>query len=216
MLTKRLPTLLAAVVLITAIPAFAYTISQSQVFTGTTNISGSLTYNQFDTHGDLWDLQSIKLSFTLQTSGGHLEIYNNDPSPASITFQFGTNGLLASTDVFLPDMSLQVYDGNHIELPNLGDSYAYDGGIKTDTKLVSIDESFWDEFLGTGTYTINYAIAQWINWSGTGFVGLDALPPSTSSIVTVLYTYNVVPEPATICILGLGVGGLVLRRKHNL
>jgi hypothetical protein len=183
-------------------------------------MSGLLTYKQFDTHGDSCNLQSIRLSFTLQTSGGYLEIYNNSPSPASITFEFGTDGHLFSTDVNLPDMSLQVYDGDHIELNNLGDSYSYDGGIKTDTKLVSIEEALWDAgnegFVGTGTYTINYSIAQWFNWSGSGWVQFNSLPPSTSSIVTVLYTYNTtVPEPATIILLCTGAFALLKRKKRS-
>jgi len=221
MTTKKISIFFAVTSLVMAVPAFAYTISQSQVFTGITNMSGSLPdFNQFDNHGDIWQLQSIQVSFTLQTSGGYLEIYNNSSSPASITFDFGTNGFIASTDVCLPDMSLQVYDGNHIELSNLGDSRSYDGGIKTNTKLVSIGETFWNAgnkgFEGTGTYTIDYSISQWFDWSGSGWIRFDSLPPNASSIVTVLYTYNeTIPEPATIALLGTGILVFLLKRKKK-
>jgi hypothetical protein len=217
MITKRFLFFFAAAVFITGGLACAYTISQTQFITGIPNMNGSLTFNQFDNNSTC-QLQSIQFSFTLQSSGGYLEAHNISPSLASITYAFGVNGNLSSTDVCLPDMSLQVSDTNNFDL-NPGADWLYNGSIKTDTKLDSIADTLWgngaEGFLGTGTYTINYSIGRTTNYSSDGGVSFFSVPASASSMVTVLYTYDVVPEPATITLLTIGALAFLKRKSSK-
>jgi hypothetical protein len=193
-------------------------ISQTQFFTGIPALYDSLTFNQFDTQGGNLDLQSIEISFVLQSSGGYLEASNISSSPASIDYTFGVNGRIFSTDVCLPDMSLQVSDTDHFDL-NAGDSWSYNGSIITDTDLDSIASSLWGSgaqgFQGTGTYKINYFIGRTAELASEEEISFSSIPASASGMVTVLYTYNTVPtpEPATITLLSVGIFAL-LRRKQ--
>ncbi len=218
-MTKGFLAFLAVVLSVMAVPAFAYTISQTQFVTGIPNMNGSLAdFNQFDNLGGTRQLQSIQVAFTLQSSGGYLEVQNISSSPASITYAFGVNGRISSTDVCLPDMLLQVFDTNHFDL-NPGASWSYNGSIKTDSESDFVSASLWGGgakgFLGAGTYKINYSIGRTADCTSDGGISFAAIPASASGFVTVLYTYDVVPEPATIALLTFGGFIFLLKKKRG-
>jgi len=220
MTIKKISIFFAVAFLVMAIPVLANTLSQTQFFTGIPNMNGSLPdFNQFNSYGGTRLLQSIQISFTLQSSGGYLEAHNISSSLASITYAFGVNGRISSTDVCLPDMSLQVSDTNHFDL-NPGASWSYNGSIKTDTKLDSVADTLWGSgakgFLETtGTYKINYSVGRTADCTSDGGISFSSIPASASGMVTVLYTYEVIPEPATIALLGTGILVFVLKRKRK-
>jgi hypothetical protein len=234
MIAKRLSAFLAVIFATMAVPAFADTLSQTQFFTGIPNMNGAFSFNQFNNHNNTWDLQSIEISFTLQASGGYLKLDNDSLEPASVSFEFGAGGVLSSTDVNLSNSLNQpvpgqvtVYDsqtfslapdngdGPYIYDPSPPDGNLYNGRILTDTGLGFIGNYYWDKggkgFLGTGTYNINYSVWQHFQLDSTGGVTHMSIPANASGMVTVLYTYDAVPEPATIALLT--IGSLLFRKK---
>jgi hypothetical protein len=225
---------------ITALQAWADIYPQTRNFTGTPNISGSLTFNQFNNHSGTWILQSIDVSLTLQASGGYLIIDNDNTSPVSGTFEFGANAAIGTTDVILKDSSSQAIPAQaaayHSEAFNLAanvgdgagdydptgpDGTFYNGGIENKTTSGSIGNAFWSSgnkgFMGTGTYNINFSATQRAYCSGSGIEYQSSPPPSTFGSVTVIYTYDTVPEPATITLFGLPLFyvPVVMRVFHN-
>jgi len=225
-MAKKFLTFFAAIIVVTAIPAFADTISQTQSFTGLPNINGSLSFNQFDNNSGNWTLQSIQVSFTLQSIGGYARLDNDSALPASGTLEFGNKGNISSADVLLLDSSLQpvinqikaCHQESFSLAPDNGDGpYNYDwaspdgllysGGIETNTGSGFIDSTFWADYTGTGSYNINYSVAQWLNYGGFGGIEYAVTPTGASGEVTVIYTYSIlpVPEPATIATLAFGL-----------
>ena len=218
-----------------AIPAFADTIPQTQFFTGIPNMNGSLTFNQFDNHSDTWTLLSIQVSFTLKASGGYLKLDNDSAQDVNGTFEFGAIGSISSTDVVLKNSFSQLIPGQAVASfnesfsldandlndgrgdydPTPPDGLLYNGGFETGSESGFVGNASWEEFLGTGAYNINYSVARLFNYSSnTDRIEYEFIPVSVSGFVTVLYTYDVIPEPATITLLCTGTLAL-LKRKNG-
>ena len=225
-MAKKFLTFFAAIIVVTAAPAFADTISQTQSFTGLPNINGSLTFNQFDSNSSIWTLQSIQVSFTLQSIGGYARLDNDSALPASGTLEFGNKGNISSTDVLLLDSSFQpvvnqikaCHQESFSLAPDNGDGpYNYDwaspdgllysSGIETNTDSGFVDSDFWPGYTGTDTYNIDYSVTQWFNYGGFGGIEYAVTPAGASGQITVIYTYDdlPVPEPATIATLAFGL-----------
>jgi hypothetical protein len=238
MTTKRLSTFLAVILSMLAVPAFADTLSQTRFFTGIPSMNGSLTFNQFYDNGGAWTLQSIEVSLTLQASGGYIRIDNDSSVPASFSFTFGAGGVLSSTDVNLSDSLNQpvpgqvavyrsqsfnlagnVGDGTGDYDPTPPDGALYNGNIVTDTNVGFIGNYYWDKgtegFLGTGTYDVNYSVWQHFTYDVFGGIEFKSIPANASGLVTVLYTYDTIPEPATIALLCTGLIFLLKRKRKK-
>jgi len=234
-MTKRFLVFFAAILSVSALQVSAFTIPQTKYFSGTPSMSGSLTFNQFDNYGGTLVLQSIDISLTLQASGGYFKIDNDNTSPVSGTFEFGANAtIIGATDVILKDSFSQdipaqaaAYHSGVFNLeadvgddtgdydPTGPDGMFYNGGIENSTTSGSIGNAFWSSgnkgFMGIGTYNINFSVIQRAYCSVSGIEYQSSPPPSTFGFVTVLYTYEPVPEPATIALLSLGI--VMLRKK---
>lgn len=229
---------LAAALLTIAVPAFAGTFPQTQHFSGIPNTSGTLTFNQFDNNSGTWVLQSIQLSFTLESSGGRFILDNDNDFAVSGTFEFGSKGTISSTNVVLKDSSSQpipgqadayhseafslasnVGDGEGDYSPAPPDGLLYNGRIETSIKSGFVGSNFWTDgtkgFLGTGTYDIDYSIIRWGEHNGLGQIEFALTPPSVNGLLTVVYTYDVIPEPATITLLAVGAFSLLKRRSSK-
>jgi hypothetical protein len=225
-------TILAMVVCLCG-TAWANLIVQTQPFGGIPELAGSLTFNQFD--DSLYTLNSIKVLFYLQASGGELILDNDSHLPASGNFEFGAKGNISSTDVSLLDSSLLPIPGQvtayNIQAfaldPNIGDvpgdydptppdGLSYSGGTQDDTKSGFVGMIAWGGgtkgFIGTGTYDIDYSISQWLTYGGIGGIEYAVNPVTADGYVEVTYDYTI-PEPATICLLGLGALSLIRRKK---
>ncbi len=233
-MTKRFLTFFAAVLLVTAIPAFAAVITQIKTFSGLPNFNGSKTFNQFNP--GLGTLNSIQVTLALQTSGGQLVLDNDSTSPASGTFQFGAKETISSTDVTLLNTSFQavpgevnaiysqafslaanVSDSNNDYNPSPPDGLLYNGGIMSNSKSDYIANAVWyagaKGFIGTGTYGINYQANQWLDYGSIGGIEYAVNPVNASGSITVVYNY--VPEPATISLLCLGTFAFLKRKSSK-
>jgi hypothetical protein len=215
-------------------PAFAITTTQSQSFGGIPNMTGALTFNQFNT--SLGTLQSIQVLLYLESSNGEVILDNDGAGAASGTFEFGATGNLSATDVAMFDTSFQpipsqvgaYYTGAFNLAANTGDGafdfdstgpdgMMYAGQLEGDVSAGYVANTFWSAgtkgFLGTGTYNINYAINQWLNYGSVGGIEYAINPVDVTGHVTIAYTYNAVPEPATIAMLSIGILVSIKRKK---
>jgi hypothetical protein len=211
-------------------------IVQMKFFGNTPDMGGAATFNQFNDNGGTYILDSVQVLFHLQTSGGQLILDNDSPEAAAGTFQFGANGAISSTDVILLNSSYMpipgevtvfnsegfslaanVDDGFHDYDPTPPDGLLYIGETKEDTKSGLVGSSFWGAgdqgFLGAGTYDIDYSVSQWLNYGGISGIEYAVTPVYASGYVEVDYDYHVVPEPATIGLLGLGALSLIRRKR---
>jgi hypothetical protein len=215
--------------------AWATIITQTKNFSGTPNMLGSSTFNQFDNTGG-FILNSVHVKLYLQATGGQLILDNDSNLPASGTFEFGAKGTISSTDVTLLNSSAQPIPGEVAALNSQGfnlegnvgdgsgdydpcapDGLLYTGVTQDDAKSDFVWSAVWGlgakGFQGTGTYDIDYAINQWLTYGSIGGIEYAVNPVNANGYVEVSYDYTI-PEPATISLLGLGVLSL-LRRKRS-
>ncbi len=230
-MTKSFLFTFAVALFLTAGLASAATITQNQFYSGIPNLTGSLTFDQFDE--SLGDLTSIQIILSLQSSGGQLILDNDSEEPASGTFEFGATGSITSGDVGLVNSSFIAIPGTvgayHSEAfslsgnlddgpgdydPTSPDGLQYDGGTETDSKSDLVGSAAWDGYTGTGTYDIDYAVSQHQNYGSIGGIEYAVSPVTASGYVEVVYTYDPIPEPATITLLTLGALTL-LKRKNS-
>jgi hypothetical protein len=231
-MTKSFLLIFAVALFITAGLASAASITQTKPYgPDTPNMSGSLTFNKFDS--SLGTLTSIQVLFALQTTGGQLVLDNDSPSLASGNFQFGAKGTISSSNVSLLNTSFQpipgqanaYHSGTFSLQPNVGDGSGdydptapdgmlYNGGTETDTKSGYVTSVVWGGYTGTGTYNIDYSVTQWLDYGSVSGIEVAYSPVIASGDVTVIYNYNAIPEPATMTLLTIGALAL-LKRKNS-
>jgi hypothetical protein len=201
------------ILLIISHPSMANPIVQTQPFSGTTGFSANLPFDKFNASGTL---TSVEIILNLHITGGSLTINNTSSDPANGTFEFGTNAVLSSTDIPLlggPGITQAL---NHLSVNLKGnDNDVYSGGI-VPPDIQSGFVSNLTQYKGSGSYNIMVKTYLWTNYDGSGEIEYSAAPlPTASGYIEVIYTYDPIPEPATICLLGLGALSLI-RRKNNI
>ena len=87
-MAKKFLTFFAAIIVVTAAPAFTAKVPQTHTFSGTPDTNGVLAFDKFDTHGGTWILNSIQVTLNLNTSGGRLKLDNDSEQSASGTFEY--------------------------------------------------------------------------------------------------------------------------------
>jgi len=223
--------------------AQATLIVQTQNYSGTPTFSQGLTFNQFDDMGGTRILQSILVEATLNVQGGALRLDNDSESVGSGQVTFGGQLLLTPTGVFIrdsggndiiqpgdvkpsgtsPTITLQPDDGD-TEVggtPNFssaGTDYGfYNGTAQSDSDSGYVGSSYWSAYLGTGTYNISADVTQVADYSAFSGVQAQIDPLTADGTVTITYNYEdyVIPEPATMALLSLGIGGMVFRRRKR-
>ena len=221
--------IVVAVVLVAG-PAMAAQIIQTEAFSGTPDLTRTLTFDEFDDLGGTLTLTSIQVSVSLSAIGGQLILDNDGESSASGSFDFGAKGDISSTDVSLLDAGLfpvtsEVQAGHNQAFsldPNTGDGPSdfdptapdglqYNGGTETDSDSGLISGTVFNQYIGTGTYDIDVDVTQWQDFGGLSGIEWAVTPVSASGNVTVIYNY--IPEPATLGLLSLGALALLRRRR---
>lgn len=230
---NSLKTILAASALLAGSSAYGQYI-QTETFSFTPNGNVNLVFNQLNV--SLASISSIQITVVMEKTGGSLSVDNDSVESGTVTFTHTLDGLLSSTDVNLLDTgfssnwattNLQAVSATSsfvdatsgdstVDFNNTGDVdfFQFNPADVSDTESAFINSAVWAGYLGTGTYTINFAASQLVNASGLGGLQQAFTVSQTSGSVTVEYT--IVPEPSTFALLSgaCALGFLVLRRRR--
>ena len=217
-------TLTAFVILLITTPlSMADPIVQKQNFSGITGFPDNLTFNKFNAGGTL---TSVKITLNLQITCGSLIIDNDSNDPIVGTFEFGINAALYSADVSLTGGPIKAQalnslsvnlggnynDGDNDFSPDPPDGCLYNGSNVSDKESGLV--SNLTQYEGSDTYNIAVLTSLHTEHDITGKFEYRVNPyPAVNGYVEVIYTYDPIPEPATICLLGFGALSLLRRKK---
>lgn len=231
-ISSRLLSITAALALVAllATPAMAETSFQDQPYSvvGTTGTAAtqSLTWDKFDP--TLGTLTGVSLSIG-GTASGSVSVTNNDVDPINL-FDFfnrvrltfsGTGskpGAQTSTNTAL--VSSPVIPTSPGTYPLAGETtqpFSLNPGSQELSGLSNNLDAFVAYFTGPGTFTTSLIQLPAIGSSNSGFTTVDNAGLSAFGMVSIVYTYQPVPEPSTYALaaIGLGVAGYVRSRRRR-
>ena len=222
----------AVVCLLSAGLASAGTITQTETYSGTPNLSRTFTFDEFDDLGATLTLTSIQVLVDLNVEGGVLILDNDGEDPAAGTYEFGAKSDISSVDVSLLDGAFQpvtaelaglttggfslaanVGDGANDFDPSPPDGVQVNGSTQSDNDAGFISATLFAQYIGTSTYDIDLDALQWSDFGGVSGIEWAVTPVTADGEVTVIYNY--VPEPATMGLLSLGGLALLRRRRKS-
>lgn len=225
-----------ALVVLVSTPVLADTIIQTQpVEWHVPGYTADLVFNQVDesVHGTL---TSVQVSFSTWMYEGSLEWDNDSTESAEVGGTLGIRTALTSavvrldngsgnpwesvfntiTDSFITDVTSgdtvgqfdRTLAGDYASLPGPSSNIAQ---LVTVTAFIS--GAYLSDFVGSGSYTLNYQAWQHQStWTEGGTYSETS--PSTA-IASVQITYTTIPEPTTMALIGLaGVGAICVRRRR--
>jgi len=184
--------------------------------------------------GGTRNLLSVEIKFNLNVNNGTLLLDNDGQAAASGTFEFGAKGTISSSQVPLLNSVYQPVvselgafhtgtfnlagntgDGDDAQNcdPSAPDGMTYAGGLESRSSQGLINPMLISQYAGSGSYNINVEVLQWANFGGQGGIAYTVLPLTSNGNVEVNYSYEVVPEPATVGLLLLGGLGMIRRKK---
>jgi len=205
-------------------------VTQTLAFDGVPNYTDALVFDKYT--GLASDIISIQISYSLTVAGG-IFIFDNDAlTPANgVIAEFGTSLGVTSTDVSLLNGSFQPVisnakstnsgtfnlaanqgDGPSDFSPDGPDGAQLSGTVVTTTGSGNIGSVLFGQYAGGGTFTINATASQLASLSFNSGIETATTPQNASGFVTV--RYEVIPEPSSALLIGLGVLGLAFRRRR--
>ena len=168
----------------------------------------TLDFEDLESHEDSWSLPSSYMGFTWSSNTGVLDADLNNWGRAASGHQFVYNGW---------ELPLSINYSGSFDFTG-----AYLGGAYKDGLSVQVIGKKQGLLLYDTTVV---TAAQHLNWFQFDYVGIDELALSAFGGVPVEpymydgnlftmdnFTYQPVPEPATVALFGVGLIGLVARR----
>lgn len=214
-------TLCLVAVLLIAGPSMAAMVSQSLNFQFSLSPNGTtLSFDQFDTAGGLYELTAVNLEL-LASEQANATCENDDLTlggnmSMSLTgFVTGNGGGLSTTALMshtTPSVSVAPSDGIAGSGPDFHDFGQLADSDTDDDMLISGIHNL-SPFLGTGLIGIDIAGEGGFSFQGVSSATMIVSDFQASGIGTITYYYNIIPEPATVILLGLG--SLVMSRRRK-
>jgi len=205
-------------------------ITSTDSFSGNIDFTDTVVLNQYN--GDINDIASIVICYTLNADGGTVGFDNEGETVANISGDFGVELDVISSSVNLldanfapvldgftstfviPNTTLAANDGDNITTFDVGgpDFATFTSTSTTASGSGAINSAFYSQFVGNGIFTIDFAVDSLFNLSGEGGSTIQFDSPNTAN-GTITVKYNLVPEPSSALLLGIG-GLVMLRRKR--
>jgi hypothetical protein len=209
----------------------AASIVQVQPYSYVPTNTAALTFNKFNSA--LGTLTSIVITTNVTKSGGSLFVDNESGTGAtgnisqsvSITLASGTVSLvdgslqpigsnITATSTYLASVTADNGDGPGVQSDLPGNDY--DGttfGSVSNSQTKSVISAAWGGYTGVGTFVIDVNGVQGFNTTAIGGAAVAIDPATASGDVTITYNYEAVPEPSSVLLGGLGLLGLLRRRR---
>ena len=227
---KKLLLLAAAAVLGTS-AANAAIYAETELFSFVPNGSQTLTFTKV-TLGVGEVIDSIKIEWVLDKTGGSLGVDNESGTPASgqitqtviidltasismvnnLLSPIGQNVSAVSTS---PTLNLDEDDGDGVGFQADGTDWAVvNFSPEQTTGSDFVGSAVFSQYEGPGTFTIDVDGFQTNNTTAFGGASGTFTPATASGSVTITYT-TYIPEPSSAALVGLVGMGALLRRRRN-
>jgi hypothetical protein len=210
-MTKKL--LLIIIFLMAAVSVFANMSSYSDTLVpAVTDWSGTLSFQKFDS--SLGTLNSVQIDLSGAISS-LITIANNAASETSGSVDINIELSVSGADFDVPVMNM-AFPTYYFTVPAGQSLNSADSLSQSDSSSsIFTAPGILSEFTGTGTIVLDAATLTGTSVSYTG--GNIDFNQITSCGLTGTVTYNyekeILPEPATICLLGLGTLSLIRRKR---
>lgn len=170
--------------------------------------AGSDVLDRFDTNGGLHVLTGMTLTFDGTLSANVSATALSGPQ----TVEVGVLGNASATDGLF-NLLLGFSDSWTSPSLNSGDSHNFGLLSVNDTQVYNVPAVLWPLYTGAGTFGVNFSGSGLFGVQGGGNATIDVTNFGGSGTVTVEYTYNVIPTPGALALLGMG--GLAAARRRR-